>query len=202
VDRREIVKLIALGSALPLFRSKSLALYRGVHARLPPSPNLKIFNTHQDATVTAIAELIIPQTDTPGAKSTRVNEFIDLIVADWYTEEQRASFLAGLADVDIRTQALFNKTFVDATSDQQSDVLRALGEQLAEEASALATAPTGYRGSSPEPDGNFYYMFRDLTLTGYFTSEVGFTQQLHEEIIPGHFDGCTPLAAPTPEKGS
>lgn len=202
MDRREILKLMAVGSALPLVPSKSLALFHDIHSSLAASPKLKLFNAQQDATVTAMAELILPQTDTPGAKATRVNEFIDLIVADWYSEEERAIFLAGLADVDARTQALWGKAFVEATTEQQSEILRALGEQLGEETSALADAPIGYRGSATEPDGNFYYMFRDLTLTGYFTSEAGFIQQLHEEVIPGHFEGCTPLAAQDPGKGS
>jgi hypothetical protein len=64
---------------------------------------------------------------------------------------------------------------------------------MAQAQSELAAAPQGYRGSEPELEGNFYRMFRDLTLTGYFTSEIGLTQQLHEEMIPGHFDGCVPM---------
>ena len=43
-------------------------------------------------------------------------------------------------------------------------------------------------------------MFRQLVLTGYFTSEAGFMQQLHEEIIPGHYNGCIPVVSTTPEK--
>ena len=202
MHRRNILKLITIGSAIPLLPGKSLTLFRGIHASLPASPKLKILNAHQDATVTALAELILPQTDTPGAKAARVNEFIDLIIADWYSPEEQAQFFAGLVDLDVRTQSLFNKTFVEATNGQQSTIVRALGEQMAEEAAALVSAPVGYRGSTPDPDGNFYFMFRDLTLTGYFTSEIGFTQQLHEEIIPGHFEGCAPVVTPQPAKGS
>ena len=202
MDRRELVKLIALGSALPLVPNKSFAFFRRIHAGLAASPKLRIFNAHQDATVAAMAEHILPLTETPGAKAARVNEFIDLIVADWYSDEERALFLAGLANVDTHTQSLFNKNFVDVTSEMKSEVLRALGEQLEKEKSALASAPIGYRGSTAEPDQNFYYMFRDLTLTGYFTSEIGFTQQLREEIIPGRYDGCVPTSAHGPGKGS
>ncbi len=202
MDRRKLVKLLALGSALPLVPYKSFAIFRGIHASLAGTPRLKIFDAHQDATVTAMAEHILPETNTPGAKAARVNEFIDLIVADWYTEEERTIFLAGLANVDLRTQSAFNKNFADATAQQQSEVLRALGEQMAKEKSALSSAPVGYRGSAAEPDQNFYFMFRDLTLTGYFSSEIGFTQQLHEELIPGRFDGCVPIADHDPGKGS
>jgi len=200
VDRRELVKWLAFGSALPVLPGEVFAMLRGIHQSLPPSRKLRIFNAHQDATVTAMAELILPQTDTPGAKAARVNEFIDLIVADWYYEEERTLFLAGIANLDARTQGLFDKDFVKAALIQQTQILRALGEEMAEAASALSTAPRSYRGSAPEPEGNFYRMFRDLTLTGYFTSEIGFTQQLHEELIPGHFEGCTPITVSAPKK--
>lgn len=149
-----------------------------------------------------MAELIIPRTDTPSAKDTRVDEFIDRILADWYTDEDRTRFLAGLADMDARTQSLFSKNFVDAKPEQQSEIFRALGDELAQATAALTDAPRGYRGSTPEPENNFYLMFRDLTLTGYFTSEAGFTQQLRDEIIPGRYDGCVPLPSATSNKGA
>ena len=150
----------------------------------------------------AMAELIMPATETPGAKAVRVNEFIDRILADWLFDEEREHFLAGLEDVDARTQNLFEKNFIDASTAQQSEILRALGEDMAAEADAVASGPRGYRGSLPEPENNFYFMLRRLVLVGYFTSEAGFTQQLHQEIIPGRFDGCVPGAPTTPAKSA
>ena len=201
MDRREVLKLLALSSALPALPADLLAAFRSVHADLPATPALKVLSAHQDAIVVAMAELIIPRTETPGAKDTRVNEFIDQILAYWSTDEDRGRFLAGLADVDTRTQKLFNKNFVDASAGEQSDILRLFGEELAQATAALANAPRGYRGSLPQPDNNFYLRFRQLTLIGYFTSESGFTQQLHQEIIPGRYDGCIPLPA-VPAKGA
>lgn len=201
MDRRELLKLLAVSSALPAMPAEWVAAFRGIHESLG-SPALRILNPHQDATVIAMAELILPQTDTAGAKAVRVNEFIDRIVAEWYSDEDRSRFLAGLTAVDSRTQTLFKEDFVDASPEQQSEILRALGEEMAQATVALANAPRGYRGADPEPEDNFYFMFRQLTLTGYFTAEAGFTQQLHEEIIPGHFDGCMPFEPPTPSKSS
>jgi hypothetical protein len=200
LDRREVLKLLALSSALPALPTEVLAAFRAIHSSLPSAPLLKALNPHMDSTVTAMAELLIPQTDTPGAKSVRVNEFIDVILADWYSEDDRAKFLAGLASVDARSHLLFGKNFIEVSSEQQAGILRLLGDEMAQAVNALAAAPRGYRGSDPEPEDNFYFMFRQLTLTGYFTSEAGFTQQLHEEIIPGHYDGCAPVSAPAPEK--
>lgn len=203
--RREVLKLLALSSALPAMPAELLAAFREVHANLGAIPALKLLNPHQDETATALAELIIPQTETPGAKAARVNEFIDLILAEWSSDEERNLFLSGLADLDIRARSLFGENFVDASHAQQSEIARGLGDEMAQAEAALTSAPRGYRGSDPEPEGNFYFMFRDLTLTGYFTSEIGATQQLHYEIIPGRFEGCTPAppALPTASpKGS
>jgi hypothetical protein len=198
LHRREVLKLLAFGSGVPALGSPLFAACREIHAELGAAPALKILSTHQDATVAAMAELIIPQTDTPGAKDVRVDEFVDRIVSDWYSDEDRQRFLAGLADVDARAQRLFARDFAGAPVDQQLTILRILGEELAEASAALANAPRGYRGEAPQPQNNFYLMFRELTLTSYFTSEAGFTQQLHEEIIPGRYDGCVPLPAAGP----
>ena len=202
MDRREVLKLLLASSGLTAMPAEWVAAFRSVHAGLGSAAAPRTLTPRQDATVTAMAELILPQTDTPGAKAVRVNEFIDHIVAGWYSDEDRVRFLAGLADVDARTQSLFKKDFVDASAEQQSEILRALGEEMAQAREALAKAPRGYRGADPEPHDNFYFMFRQLTLTGYFTSEAGFTQQLREEIIPGRFDGCIPFEAPAPSKSS
>ena len=149
----------------------------------------------------AMADLIIPATETPGAKDVRVNEFIDHIVADWFSDEERAGFLAGLDEVDVRTKNLFQKAFVEANPAQQAEILRYFGDEMAAAAAAVANDPRPYRGAIPEPRDNFYLMFRKLTLTGYFTSEVGFTQQLHEEIIPGRYDSCVLFDSSAPPKG-
>ena len=202
MDRRKVLKLLAVSSALPVIPAEWMATFRAIHAGLGNGPALKILSAHQDATVTAMAELILPQTGTPGAKAVRVNEFIGRIVAEWYSDEDRARFLAGLAGVDARTQSLFKKDFVDLSPGQQSEILRALGDEMAQATEVLAKAPPGYRGTDPEPEDNFYFMFRQLTLTGYFTSEAGFRQQLREEIIPGRFDGCFPIETSTASKSS
>jgi hypothetical protein len=89
--------------------------------------------------------------------------------------------------VDSRSQTLFGKDFVDCSPPQQSDILRALGEKMAEEAGEH-TRPLRGRGASTP--GNFYAMLRQLTLTAYYTSEAGATEELHFEMIPGSYQGC------------
>src|ERR1700739_127495 len=117
LPRREVFKLPAFGSGVPALGSPLFAACREIHAELGAAPALKILSTHQEATVASMAELIIPRTDTPGAKDVRVDEFVDRIVSDWYSDEDRQRFLAGLADVDARAQRLFAQDFAGAPVD-------------------------------------------------------------------------------------
>ena len=84
-------------------------MFQAVHEQLPEQPVLRTLNPQQNAMVTTISEIIIPQTDTPGAKAARVNEFIDLILTEWYDDEEKSIFMTGLTDVDTRTRACSEK---------------------------------------------------------------------------------------------
>ena len=189
MERREALKLLAGVAALPLLSRDAWALFQQVHQSLPETAALKVLDPHQNATVVTIAELIIPQTDTPGAKAVRVNEFIDRILAEWYTEEEKASFLAGLAQVDTRSHDLFGKDFVDCSQTQQSQILTELDDGLAE----MRTQDRTRWRHQPAREQPFFYRMKQLTLVGYYTSEIGFEQELHESIIPPQHAGCAPL---------
>ncbi|MGA9039857.1 MAG: gluconate 2-dehydrogenase subunit 3 family protein [Terriglobales bacterium] len=186
MKRRDALKLLAATAALPLLSRDAFSLFRAIHQELPSIPALKTLNPHQNATVTTISELIIPQTDTPGAKAARVNEFIDLILTDWYDDDQRSAFLAGLADVDARSQSLFGKGFVSVSPDQQTQILTTLDQQMAPEKRFFFDLEN-------LPKENFFASIKQLTLVGYYTSEIGFEQELHQQIIPPRHAGCAPL---------
>lgn len=190
MDRREALQLLATGTALQLAPRQLLAVLRQARRLLETQATLRTLNPHQDATVKAMAELILPRTETPGATDVGASEFIDLMLTEWYDEPDRARFLNGLADVDLRTKALFGKDFVDASPDQQADLLAWLGEKMFAEADASGTVPRQRRRSSQGSSRNFYSMLRRLTLTAYFTSESGATEELHFQIIPDSHDGC------------
>lgn len=136
-------------------------------------------DSHQNATAAAIAEMIIP-----GASDVGSTQFINLILTEWYNEDERTRFLSGLADVDVRTQVLCGKKFVECSTEQRAKILTALGEQMTKDAQAAREIAPGYRGSPKKPDKNFYYMMRDLTLTAYFTSEAGAEQQRAFQVNP------------------
>src|ERR1044071_5887873 len=119
MERREALRLLAATATLPLIPREAFSLFQAVHNELAPGPVTKTLNSQQNATVATISELIIPETETPGAKAARVNEFIDVILADWCDEADRERFLAGLNDLDSRTRNLTGKDFIGCSQSQQ-----------------------------------------------------------------------------------
>jgi glucoside 3-dehydrogenase (cytochrome c) hitch-hiker subunit len=189
MDRRNALKLLAGAASIPLLSREAFSLFQSVHDQLPATPALKALDPHQDAIVTTIAEMIIPQTDTPGAKAARVNEFIDVIVAYWYNPDEKSAFLSGLDDVDARSRNLFGKDFVDCPPPQQQLLLQALEDEVPE-IRAERGAPWEQKFVK---DRHFFYMIKQLTLMGYYTSQIGFEQELHLHLIPPRHAGCAPF---------
>jgi Gluconate 2-dehydrogenase subunit 3 len=187
MHRRQALRLLASAATLPLLSREAFSLFQAAHEQLSEQRVLKTLNPHQNATVTTITEIIIPQTSTPGAKAARVNEFIDLILTEWYDEEEKSTFLTGLADVDSRTRELYGKDFVECGEKQQVGILQALDDEV-----AARTEDVRRRRNRP-PEKNFFFMIKQLTLVGYYTSQIGFEQELHGEIIPPRHAGCVPL---------
>lgn len=191
MQRREALRIFAAGAVLPVFSPELLALFR--QAQPPPGYKVRTLTPHLNETVIAMTEQIIPATDTPGAKDARVNEFIDVILTEWATPEERAHFIAGLEDIDKQSQKLFGKNFVDASPDQQVAQLRAIDDVTL--AGRVVRAHHGNHVEPPDQQlkGDFWEVFKRITVHGYYTSEIGFSQELKLQIIPGAQHGCQPL---------
>lgn len=178
MNRREALLLFAGTAALP----ESLkAMGRAVHAKVRAGM-LRTFTPHQNETVATIAELIIPKTDTPGARDAGVPAFIDVMLADWGDDDQRQMFTTGLANVDARSRTAFGKEFIGCTPAQQSEILQDLDYELAQ-----------LRDAKNDTSKNFFGVMKWLTLTGYYTSEVGAISELHYRVVPGRYEPCYPL---------
>jgi Gluconate 2-dehydrogenase subunit 3 len=192
MERREVLKWLASAAALPVLTPDAFSLLREMHTEIAASPGLKTLDPHQNATITTITELIIPQTDTPGAKAAKVNEFIDLILTEWYDDATTARFLAGLQDVDQRSRKLFGKKFVDCTESEQTQLLQTLDDEAtaARKHQAIAEAASHTKALAPQ---NFFGMIKKLTILGYYTSQIGFKDELHKSIIPSSHAGCVAI---------
>ena len=194
MQRREALRLLMAGGVLPALPTNLFAFFQGAH---PASGyTLRTLNPHQNDTVVAMIDQIIPATDTLGAKGARVNEFIDVILTEWADAEERKNFLDGLAGVDKQTNDLFGKNFVDASPAQQITLLRSMDESVATQ----RTRRMRHGNTIPEERdkqlrGEFFIVFKGITVHGYYTSEIGFSQELNLQIIPGAQHGCVPLPA-------
>jgi hypothetical protein len=192
MQRREALRLLMAGGVLPALPTNLFAFFQGAH---PASGyTLRTLNPHQNDTVVAMIDQIIPATDTPGAKGARVNEFIDVILTEWADAEERKNFLDGLAGVDKQTNDLFGKNFVDTSPAQQVTLLRSMDESVATQ----RTRRMRHGNTIPEERdkqlrGEFFNVFKGITVHGYYTSEIGFSQELNLQIIPGAHHGCVPL---------
>lgn len=188
MQRREMIRAVAAGLALPAFQAlapdRAWAVARAVHDRVRSRQGDMplVLTAHQDALVQAMAELIIPATDTPGAAAAQVNRFVDVILAEWADEGERTAFLDGLDGVDARSRERFGAPFLDISMAQQTDLLQAMDDEV----TALRTAG--------EPAGNhFFAQMKHLTVHGYYTSEIGATQEIPQIIAPGRYDPCGPV---------
>ncbi len=174
--RRAALKKMALGAgaawfpilgkaATPAMEHAALAHPAGPDAP-PPDPDWKplFFDEHQNATVEALSELIIPTTATPGAKAALVNRFIDLLLADQDADKQK-EFYAGLAWLDARSIEVHNKTFVSLSTAEQTALLGPL-------------ADSGNTKPEDKPGVQFFEHIKDLTIYGYYTSKIGMEQEL------------------------
>jgi hypothetical protein len=189
VDRRDVLKRLAIGglgaATLPVW-VESLSAFAAEHAhqmhpRKASTAAWKpaVFTAAQNATVITLTELIIPQTDTPGAKAAKVNEFIDGVLVHARPDE-RQKFVAGLAWIDARATRDHQHAFVACTPEQQTALLTAI---------STPAAATG-----PDADGAaFFNAIKSMTISGYYTSEVGVRQELGDDgtLFFGEFKGCT-----------
>ena len=182
MQRRDVLRLLtttAMASAMPLEILQSLQQAR---AEVGPSRGLRTLNPHQNATVILLSERIIPETDTAGAKSTKVNEFIDLLLTEWYDKPDTDRFLQGRH---------FGKDFVDCSTAQQTELMKEWDSAALDYAKANKAS---LNAKFAAPPANFFYTVKRLTIVGYYTSEVGFTKELKATIIPLKHAGCAPLS--------
>ncbi|HSR53364.1 MAG TPA: gluconate 2-dehydrogenase subunit 3 family protein [Acidobacteriota bacterium] len=200
MQRREVLKQIAAALGIPALAALSsqeiLAAGHALHKAAPASAAapqaLHIFRTldpHQDQTVTRIADMIIPETDTPGAAEVGVNEFIDRLLTEWYPQERKDFFLRGLAGLDAECRQRYSADFIDCDEDQQSDILTGQEEEALRLSRQAGGGGMSWGVFSP-PVVHYFHMLKWMTLFGYYTSQVGMVEELGWRVIPGQYIGC------------
>ncbi len=205
VTRREALKRAAWILGGTVSAPTILGVLAGCRAERTTAFTPRTLTTDQSITVDAIADIIIPETDTPGARAAGVDQFIDRMLSDYYKPADRDRFLAGLTRVDARAQRLHGRPFSGLTKEQQTAIVLDLDKAAFTEPapkakpSAAETKPDVRKSdvaagqgvganpseaSEPRPETedigpeSFFRKMKELTVVGYYTSEVGQTKEL------------------------
>lgn len=184
MDRRQLLQ-----RALVLVGSSAIV---GACATLPDIARASepfALSAAERATLFALADTMVPVTDTPGALAAGVPAQVEMMMIGWAAPATRTEMLAGLA----RVEAL-GGGFSALSAEQRHELL------IPHDAAALVvTAPAGDSISGmiagPQRADRGYGVLRDLVITFYYYSEIGLTQELQYQMIPGRWDPSVPLTA-------
>lgn len=149
-----------------------------------------------------LAEAILPETSTPGAKEAGVGEFIPVMIRDCYDPQDQKAFVEGLDEVDNKAKTEFGKKFQELSKEEQLEFVNMLDKEAKtfqrergtkqRELNEEAERNGKNTGEVEQLPNHFFHMLKQLTLTGFFTSEVGMTKALRFVKIPGRYDGNYP----------
>lgn len=181
MHRRQFLQGLALltGSAL------APAITRAAEAMAASgqSPQNPALSTSQRQMCRVIAEMIIPTTDTPGAIAAGVPDFIELMVSDWYTDTERGIFFDGLDALNDYCRQHHGSAFTACDEDGCNAALTSM-EALAADYQSPASHPFDQRVDEHTP---FFNKVKELTVLGYYMSEVGARQELIYNPMPMEF---------------
>ena len=141
------------------------------------------FSKDDIAFLNEVGETILPATNTPGAKEAKVGEFMAVMVNDCYEEKDQLIFMEGLKALQFKdSKAKIGKAFMEASAQERHNLLVALDAEVNEYK----------KNKKPEEPNHYFSMMKQMTLSGFFTSEIGATKVLRYIPTPGKFDGSAP----------
>jgi gluconate 2-dehydrogenase gamma chain len=176
ITRREVIRRTALMLGIAATPSLLTNVLQAQAAVAGATGRPAYLEPKAFATAAAMAERILPKTDTPGAADVGVPAFLDLMFGKYLTDEEKRQFMTVIVQVEAGSRAAGQASFADLPAAQQDAVL-----------TKIAVA-------SQDQEKSPFGLFKELTLLGYFSSEPIGKNVLHYDPIPGRFDGCIPLA--------
>jgi len=188
MNRREVLQHVAALMGGAISAPAIMGVLSGCSPRQPEVTWKPLFlSPEQAALVADIAEVIIPRTDTPGAKDVGVPEFIDKMLHDVYPADGQQRFIAGLQAFEADAEKQFGKPYLKLAAMQRAQLIQQVHD------AALQKERQDHQPdkSSRRP---FILMTKELTLLGFFTSEPGATQVLQYVAVPGALHACIPIS--------
>ena len=175
LTRRDALKRAAVFLGVAISPSILNGVLRAQPAAAAPAKP-RFLSASQFATVSAVAERILPRTDTPGALDVGVPTFVDLMFGEYLSAEEKQRLSAGLAGIDAASMKAHKRGFARLASAQQDALLQAASDK-----------------AQNDPK-TFFYQIKELTIVGYFTSETVGKTVTHYDPIPGPFQACVPIS--------
>jgi hypothetical protein len=150
-----------------------------------PATQSGFFSADEIALLDEVGETILPTTpSSPGAKEAEIGKFMNSIVADCYSPGEQKIFKDGLTKLDDTSRSKYDKNFVRLSADEKHDLLLGLDGEAANWSHAR---------NPDDPETHYYSMLKQLTIWGYFSSEIGATKALRHVAVPGRWEPCVPL---------
>lgn len=185
LNRRELLQRVALLMGGTLSAPAVLAVLNGCSAKPSAGWHPLFLSQEEGAMAEDVADLILP-----GARAVGVPAFIDVILKDAYPSEDQVRFVSGLKDFDEAAQSAHGKPFLQLPQAQRFEFL----QKTHDAAVAAEKVEADKDVSAGERKRPFVLMMKELTLLGFFTSQVGATQVLQYDPVPGGFQPCIPIA--------
>lgn len=180
MNRREAISRVALLLGGAVIGGQLFLEGCTREASLPAVDHL--FNPDQIDFLGDVANAILPPTSTPGAKEAGVGSFIPLMVKDCYSLNEQEVFISGLPKIEEKAEELYGQKFKNLTLAEQTSVVHQIDKE----------AKQYQQNKSADEPNHYFHLFKQLTLLGFFTSEIGATQVLRYERVPGRYDGNVP----------
>ena len=177
MNRREALKSVALLMGGTVIGAQ--AFLSGCTAE--EKPGKELFSESDLKLMDEVGETILPETSTPGAKAVGIGSFMAMMVKDCYSKEEQKAFNEGLKKLEVDYKEQFGTSFQEGKAEDRLGFLGKLNEEF-------------YNAQAKGEEASLLYfkMLKELTLLGYFTSEIGATQALRYIETPGRYDGCMP----------
>lgn len=182
MDRRVAVKQVAILMGGALSASTLSVMLDGCNPALRQGKGTE-FTDDEKNMVAEMADIIIPRTNTPGAKDAGVPAFIVMMMQECYPDKDQDAFHAGLTAFDRECRQKYGSSFLKLSPDKQAMAVKDLDKEV------LGNKDGKEKANN---DLTFYRKLKELTLLGYFTSRPGATETLRYVQIPGRYDGCVP----------
>lgn len=184
MDRREALKRTAWLMGGAVSAPAIMGVLKGCSAKSGIDWKPVFLNDDQASMVTDLSEIIIPRTDSPGAKDVGVPSFIDQMLNEVYSTEDQERFTRGLQALNDDAKEAYGDDFTDLDEEDQATLVKKIHDQ----------AVKGEQTNGDTSARPFILTMKELTMLGFFTSEVGASQVLQYHPVPGAYKGCIPVS--------